>query len=124
MLSPRYLGLGMPNMAVNCLAGKIYFTFSTCGFHETEGEMMRQAYEAFIVEVGLQGNILQRNFTLLGGLATKCTWFHNLWEFIFWSKVMIELDQTFHLQPARRGDALLMEKFCSLTLDTSRTYSG
>ena len=78
MFTPWYLGLVMPNMAVNCLAGKILFMLSTWGLEETEGEMMRQAYGAFIVEVGLQDNVLQCNFTKFGDLATKGRWFHNL----------------------------------------------
>jgi len=54
----------------------------TCwGLKHTAASMMKQAYEAFLVEVGLSGNVLTRNFVLLGGLAAKGTWFHNLWEF-------------------------------------------
>jgi len=89
----------------------------TWGFEEAEGEMMRQAYEAFVVEVGLQGNILQRNFTKFSGLATKGTWFHNVWEFVFHLKVTIKTDPRFHVQLVRvLEDVPIMERFANLSL--------
>jgi len=107
----------MSNMAVNCLAGKILFMLSTWEFEEIEGEMMRQVYKAFIVEVGLKGDVLQHNFKIFGELATKGTWFHNLWEFICQLKVTIEIYSKAHLQPARAGDSPIMEKCVDLSLD-------
>jgi len=85
---------------------------------------MRQAYnKAFIVEVRLAGNVVQCNFTKFGCLATKGTWFHNLWEFVFHLKVSLELDPKFHVKPAQVGDIPITEIFVSLALDKKNLNS-
>ena len=72
--------------------------------------MMDQAYKAFLVKVGLSGNILTMNFALLGGLATKGTWFRNLWEFCHHLKLTLDLDPSVHIQFERTGDATIIDK--------------
>ena len=78
---------------------------------------MRQAYTAFIMEVGLAGDILQCNFTKFSDLAMEGTWFYNLWEFVFHLKVTINIDPKCHVQPARAEDIPIMERFANLSLD-------
>ena len=119
MLPPIYLGLGMPNMVVNCLAGKIFFLQCSWGFEEAECEMMRQAYEAFLIEVGLSGDVFQRNFAKLGILSTPGTWFSNLWELASHLGVSISTDPKYHLKPARIGDELIIERFLSMDMEES-----
>jgi len=81
------------------------------GLKHAVASMMEQAYKAFLVKVGLSGNVLTRNFALLGGLATKGTWFHHLWEFCHHLKLTLDLDSSFHIQFERIRNATFMEKF-------------
>ena len=79
MLPERFHGLGLLNFVVLCLAAKIFFMQCHLGFVEAVGEMVLQAYEAFLIEVGLYGDVLTRDFTKFGCLVTDLTWFQNLW---------------------------------------------
>ena len=101
MLPERYHGLGMPNYVVNCLSAKIFFMWRHWGFGGATGQMMTQAYEAFLVEVGLYGDVFTRDFKRYGMLATDGTWFKNLWELADHLKVSITMDSRYHIQPER-----------------------
>ena len=112
MLPEWFQGLGLPNFVVLCLAEKIFFMQCHLEFEEAVGEMMLQAYEAFLIEVGLYGDVLTRDFTRSGSLATDLTWFKKLWEYASHLKLAIILSDEFHLKPVREGDRSLMEAFC------------
>ena len=81
------------------------------GLKHATVSIIEQAYKAFLVEVGLSGNVLTRNFALLGGLAKKGTWFHTLWEFCHHLKLTMDLNPSFHIQFERTRDATIMDKF-------------
>ena len=68
---------------------------------------MMQAYEAFLIEVRIYGEIMQHWYQKYGGLLTDGTWFKNLWQFL--DKLCITLETTSELQlsPVRAGDFLL-----------------
>ena len=51
MLPERYQGLGLPNFVVWSLAAKISFVQRHLGFNNAAGQMMMQAFEAFLMEV-------------------------------------------------------------------------
>jgi len=120
MLSARYHGLGIPNMAINCLAGKIHFILCAWEFEEGESNMKHQAYAILLVEVGLTGKVLARNFTKLGILASKDTLFQNLKEFASHLKVAINLDSKFHLKPVQVDGVLVMERFLMISMDDTQ----
>ena len=75
MLPERYQGLGLPNFVVWSLAVKISFVQRHLG---AVGQMMIQAYEAFLMEVGVYGNGFAKDFETYGILATEWTWFRSL----------------------------------------------
>ena len=77
MLPERFHGLGLPNFVVLCLAAKILFMQYHLGFEEAVGEMVLQAYESFLIEVGLYGDVMTRDFKKFGCLAKDLAWFHN-----------------------------------------------
>ena len=56
---------------------------------------MVHAYKAFMIEVGLYGNIFSYNYDDLGCLATVGTWFKNFWEFASHQKINIELAEEY-----------------------------
>ena len=75
MLPERFHVIGLPNFVVLCLATKIFFIKWHLGFEEVVGDMMLQAYEAFLIEVELYGDVLTRDFEKVCCLATDLTWF-------------------------------------------------
>ena len=114
MLPPQYHDLNMTNFAVNCLDEKASFLLTCWGLKHAAASIMDQAHEAFLVEVNLSGNVLTRNLALLQGLASKGTWFHNLWEFCYHLKLTVDLDPSFHIQFEQIGDATIMDKFIQM----------
>ena len=57
MLPERFHGLGLPNFVINFLTEKLHVMYYHFGFERTVGEMMTQACEAFLIEVGLYSNM-------------------------------------------------------------------
>ena len=71
LLPKKYHGLGLPNFALLALVANIHVLQCHIAFKDELGEMMRQAYKAFVVEVGAYSNILSLNFRIYGALSTK-----------------------------------------------------
>ena len=69
--------------------------------------MMRLAYETFLVDTGLGGDIFCRNYQKLHRLAEK-SWFQHLWQLCDFLQVKLVLDEANHVQPIREGDKCLM----------------
>ena len=55
------------------------------------GVQLRHAYELVQVETGLEGNFLERDFGVLGCLATH-SWMKLLWEYLFYYDVKLEVE--------------------------------
>ena len=62
---------------------------------------MFQAYEEFMTDVRVGGNIVIRKFVYLGCRVTKGIWFHNLWEICYHLKLTIDLDVTLYVKLTR-----------------------
>ena len=81
------------------------------------GTMMQQVYEAlFLVEVGVGDYVLNQCFKKYGCLATKGTWFHNLWELFHYLKISTILAEKHCLKPAQIGNCPIMECFIQTDL--------
>ena len=72
---------------------------------------MHQAYESFVIEVGVYGNTLSLPFADYGTLSTKNTWFRSLWESSRHFDVKIAIRSDSHLGPVRTNDRSLIECF-------------
>ena len=81
MLPKKYHGLGLPTFVVVCFVAMMFLLQRHWGFNSAAGNMLQQAYEAFLIEVGLYGDVFTRDFKDWGILATDGTWFKNFWEF-------------------------------------------
>ena len=99
MLPKKYHGLGLPNFALSALGPTIHVLQCHFSFEDALGKMTRQAYEAFVVEVGAYGNTVSQ--------------LQNLWRVLNQSNVVsldlgerryhdiqIDLKEEFHLRPA------------------------
>jgi len=133
LLSERFQGLGLPNFIVDCFAAKIYFMQTTWGFDCASGKLMIHAYEAFMIEVGLYGNIFSYDYDALGCLATDGTWFKNFWEYASHLKVNVELSGDYHYDQVRAGDSSFLQLLIRggfsdpkilLRLNRMRKYKG
>lgn len=112
MTPARFQGLGMPNFVVWSFASKVYFLQCFWGFRDhAVGEMLHHAYEAFLMEVGLGGNIFVRDFDQLGCLASDGTWFKCFWQYAHHLGISFVVHEDYHLQPLRVNDTPIMELF-------------
>ena len=71
MLPPKYQGLGLPNYTLERLILKVNFLQKHLGSKSLPGEMLKQEYEAFQIEVGLYSDILKYLWNDMGDLARK-----------------------------------------------------
>ena len=78
MAPRRYFGLAMPNPGVVMLAQKLQLLHTQWNMPSTTGQMLRQSFEVFQMEVGLSSNILCEDYDRLGNLATG-GWWKQLW---------------------------------------------
>ena len=91
---------------------------------------MQFAFEAFLVEIGLYGNVFQMAFADFGLLATSSTWFQLFWELGDYLDIKVSLHASYHIQPVRESDRALMEEFAHagfahkdlVSLNTVRKY--
>ena len=74
-LPEMFQGLGLPNFVIRALADKIHFMQCHWGFEGVTSAMLLFAFEAFLMEIGLYGNIFTLDYKKFGCLATDKTWF-------------------------------------------------
>ena len=76
----RYQGFGLPNFEVYALSKRIHFLQRKWDGNDSTSKMAGTTYKAFMVEVGMYGNILSRSIEKFNVLSTKHMWYYNLWE--------------------------------------------
>ena len=74
----RYGGLRMLDLNILCLGEKLHYIRSFWGTPTEEGRQLLHIYETFLMDVGLNGDVLTCNFNSLGYLVEH-GWFKNLW---------------------------------------------
>ena len=108
-LPERYQGLGLPDFEVHSFSKKFHFLQRKWGGKRSTSEMTETTYEAFMTEVGVYGNVFSRPWDKLKTLATKHTWYYNLWELCHRLQVDMEFEEKYHLKPVRRGDRSIID---------------
>ena len=111
MLPSRYQGLGMPNFVVDCFAAKVFFVQCKWDLACSSGQLMVHAFEAMLVEVGLYGNLLTRDYDSFANLATSGTWWKNFWEYADYLGIDVELSSDYCLSAVRLRDRSIMDLF-------------
>ena len=109
LLLERYQGLGLPNFTTDYLAAKLQYVQSKWGLDSAGGtHIILHAYEAFLVEVKVYGNVFKLPYDTAGCLATDRTWFKNLWEFAAELKVKVIFPPEMHFHMIRdNGKSLI-----------------
>ena len=72
-------------------------------------KMTSVTYKVFMVEVGVYDSILFRSWKGLTVLATKHTWYYNLWELCKRLGVELELEDMYHIKPVKQGDRSIID---------------
>jgi hypothetical protein len=108
-LPSEYQGIGLQHWSIEKLAKDLSFLLRHWNSNSTLGRSFQLLYEAFQMELGLNGNILNRSFPELKYLATH-SWFKILWQY---ASTHINLHQRFNIQiqPTRVNDISINEFF-------------
>ena len=64
--------MGMFNLSNSCMEFKIHLMHEYWNKNNCLGNMMRLAYDMFLVNTGLGGNMFSRDYKKLHKLAEKC----------------------------------------------------
>ena len=118
-----YHGLGLPNFVSAALAVKIHFLQCTWELGDPAGELGAIAYEAFIMEIGMYGNVFSLPYSEYEGLATDRTWWKNFWELLDHAGVDFSFASEHHLRPVREGDRAIMEVFVAMGFSADQLES-
>jgi len=105
-----YQGLGMFDLNVDNLGLRIHFLRQHWGIPSPIGNILRQGYEAFLMDVGLNGNIFTRDFERLGQLAAD-GWFKTTWQLCHMFNVDLRINECHDIPLIRQNDKALMECF-------------
>jgi hypothetical protein len=104
-LPTDYQGVGLRQWSIEKLSRDLSFLLRHWNSTSTLGQAFQLLYEAFQMEVGLDGNILTRSFKKFGHIATH-SWFKILWEYSSVYNVQIRFNT-----PIRLDDLSLMSQF-------------
>ena len=107
-----YQGLALPNMPLVALANKLSFLSGNWGFcGQSQSDAMTMAFESFVLDMGLYGTPFKWKYADYGSLATRDTWFQNLWKLADEFMVQIEFGEADTIHGIRDGDRSLMSEF-------------
>jgi hypothetical protein len=109
-LPKMFQGLGMFDLNVDNLGLRIHFLRQHWGIPSPIGNILRQGYEAFLMDVGLNGNIFTRDFERLGQLAAD-GWFKTTWQLCHMFNVDLRINECHDIPLIRQNDKALMECF-------------
>ena len=107
-LPKMYQGLGMFDLNIDSLGMRIFFLRRHWKQPTPLGNLLQQAYEAFLMDVGLEGNVLARNYKILGKLAERC-WFKTLWSLCYEFDVVLRIHESNDIHLTRKNDKSIME---------------
>jgi hypothetical protein len=111
-LPEMYQGLALLNFPLIALSEKLLFLLDNWGLRgRAQSDALAMAYENFLVEYGLYGSPLNWNYKDYGHLATKDTWFRNLWELMDEFDASLTMQDVDQLLGAREDDGPLTAEF-------------
>ena len=109
-LPRKYGGLNMFDLNIICLGAKLHYLRTHWGSQTQEGKHLQAMYEAFIMDIGIGGNIFARDYATYKHLAEH-SWFKHLWRLCDMFKCELSIDFSPHVQQQREGDRALMDVF-------------
>ena len=109
-LPTDFQGIGLKNWSIEKLGKDTAVLLRHWQSGSALGCALEFVYEAFLMEVGLDGNILTRKYDKFHHLATH-SWFKILWQYADKYELSITFNHRFNLGPIRHGDMALMYLF-------------
>ena len=98
----------MFDLNIKCLGAKLHYLRTHWGSQTQEGEHLQVMYEAFIMDIGLGGNIFARDYATYEHLAEH-SWFKHLWRLCNMFNCDLSIDFPPNTQQQREGDRALMD---------------
>ena len=117
-LPSEYQGIGLKHWCIEKLGKDISVLLRHWQSDSTLGMALQFVYEAFVMEIGLDGNVLTRSYQQLQHLATH-SWFKILWQYADKYDLSITFAPRFNIGPSRVGDVALMDIFLAAGYSTS-----
>lgn len=111
MMLPEHQGLGMFNPNIDCLGKKISYCLRNWLRPTTIGNMLQQAYEMFLLDLGFGGDLFNLNYDRYSSLSAD-GWFKHIWCLCWRFRVQLFFHEDNNFQPIRQGDKTLMDLFC------------
>ena len=92
------------------LGAKLHYLRVFWGTLTKQGDRLRQMYEAFLMDVGLDGNIFDKNYNVLGYLAEH-SWFEHTWQLCHMFQCKLTLQFPENPEQGREGDKAILQVF-------------
>ena len=103
-------GLEMLDLNVKCLGKKLHSLRSYWGSDTLDGKAFKEAYETFLMDVGLGGNVFERDYHEYNFLAER-SWFKHLWRLCHNHSCRLVIDESFEVPKTRTNDRPIMDVF-------------
>ena len=97
----QYQGMGMFDLNNSCTEFKVHLMRECWNKDNCLGKIIKLAYETFLVDIELGGDIFSKDHNKLHRLAEKC-WFQYLWCLCDFLQVQVIIDKEQHVQPICR----------------------
>ena len=102
-LPTRYQGINLRQWSIEKLHRDLAMLLRHWGTNSTLSHALQSAYEAFQMELGLDGNIFSRPYSKYKDLVSH-SWFALLWQYASLYNVVIHMNPRQTLKPSRVGE--------------------
>ena len=102
-----FYGVGCPHPEVDCLVKQISLLLMHYGCNTAVGKMMRISMELFIVELGMEAQPFQVDFSRYGDLVSA-SWLKSIWEKVHQLGIII-VESLANVVILRENDRWIME---------------
>ena len=116
----KYQGLGIPDLWTVQGIMKLWLALQHGDANTITGHQLRASMELHTLELGLPGQLLRQNYTLLHKLTTT-SWIKHLWEFCSETNIQVE-SSTPQLKLSRHQDVFLMQRFIAYGYRDTQLY--
>ena len=103
-----YGGLGLWDINADCLGLKIYIMRVHWKSIDTLGQMIKQAFDTFVIDLGFGGDMFTANYNECHKIAER-SWFSHIWKLCHHFGVRLLWDKKNHIQTVCKKDICFMD---------------
>ena len=107
--SPEEQGLGLKNLYVSQGVAHVVDIIQHTWYNSLTGKLIRQSLEHLRMELGINGNIFNLDFTKHKGLILNNSWIQHTWKFMSEFKIQLQIE-TADIKLRQTGDKCIMEE--------------